>query len=74
MVLIFVVLILHVGVIQAQNIGPWPAQSKGCRLSLNSGWDEIEPIGDPLLIHVIIRVLHLTDIPDSGGFFSVDVM
>ena len=52
----------------------WPAQSKGCRLSLNSGWDEIEPIGDPLLIHVIIRVLHLTDIPDSGGFFSVDVM
>ena len=46
--------------------------TSGCRLDLNSGQYELEPIGDPLLIHVRLRVYHFWDIPDSGGSFSVD--
>ena len=34
----------------------------------------MEPVGEPLLIHVRIRVFHFGDIPDGGGTFSVDVM
>ena len=47
-------------------------KSPGCHLNLNDGQFELEPIGDPLLIHSNIRVFHFRDIPDSGGSFSVD--
>ena len=76
MVLIFIILVSHLGVIHAQNIGPVPQQpqSQGCALILQNGWFEMEPVGDPLLVHVRIRVIHLTDIPDSGSSFGVDIM
>ena len=64
-------------VIKSQNIGPMPppkGQPKGCYLTLNNGWDEMEPVSDPLIFHVRIRVLHLRDVPDSGGSFGVDFM
>ena len=79
MILISLVLVLELFnavVIRLQNIGPmpnWP-QPKGCYLTLNNGWDEMEPVGDPLTLHVRIRVLHLRDVPDSGGSFGVDFM
>ena len=55
-------------------IGPMPKHTQGCQLTLNSGSDDMEPEADPLLLQVRIRVLHLNDVPDSGGSFSVDVM
>ena len=59
------------------TIGPGPDQeqqkSPGCHLNLN-GYDDIEPEGDPLLLHVRIRVRRLQDIPISGGSFSVGIM
>ena len=51
---------------------PVQKPSPGCRLNLNHGWTVLEPIGDPLLIHVRMRVFHFRDIPDGGGSFSVD--
>ena len=48
--------------------------SKGCHLAPLSGYDNIEPEGDPLLLHVRFRVLHIRDVPDSGGSFGVDIM
>ena len=77
MVLILTIsLVYYVGVIDAQMIGPAPLQpdSKGCTLTLNVGWFDIEPVGDPLLIEVRIRVIHLFDIPDSGGSFGVKLV
>ena len=76
MVLTLISLAIFIGVIDAQMIGPAPLQkdSKGCTLTTNNGWFEIEPVGDPLLIDVRIRVIHLFDIPDSGGSFSVKLM
>ena len=76
MVFTLISLAFFLGVIDAQMIGPAPhqADSKGCTLTLNIGWFDLEPVGDPLLIEVRIRVIHLFDIPDSGGSFSVKLM
>ena len=65
-------LLIMATVIRSQNIGPMPnwKQAIGCHLTLNNGWDEMEP----LALHVRIRVLHLRDVPDSGGSFGVDLM
>ena len=69
-------LVNYVGVIDAQIIGPAPHQpdSQGCTLTLNNGWNDMEPVGDPLVVDVRIRVIHLSDIPDSGGSFSTNLM
>ena len=78
MVLMLIIsFVYYVGVIDAQNIGPLPppqSQPQGCTLTLKNTWLDMEPIGDPLLIDMRIRVLHLFDIPDSGGFFGVKLM
>ena len=78
MVLILIIaLVYYVGAIDALNIGPLlPPQSQpqGCTLTLQNTWLDMEPIGDPLLIDVRIRVIHLFDIPDSGGSFSVNLV
>ena len=78
MVLILMISLVYFrGVIDAQMIGPQPppqSQTQGCTLILNTGWNEMEPVGDPLLIDVRIRVIHLFDIPDSGGSFSAKLM
>ena len=68
-------LTIYVGAIDAGSpIGPVQEHppTPGCRLNLNNGHLELEPIGDPLLIHVRMRVFHFRDIPDGGGSFSVD--
>ena len=59
--------------ITAQSVGALSNNSKSCYLTLN-GYDDIEPEGDPLLLHVRFKVLRLRDIPDSGGSFSVNIM
>ena len=70
-VLMLPVLAFCVGAIDAGSpTGTIP--SSDCRLNLNSGQFQLEPIGDPLLIHVRLRVYNFWDIPDSGGSFSVD--
>ena len=58
--------------INAQNIGPMPPNPKGCQLTLNTGWNDMEPLGHPLLIDVRIRLFHLREVPDSGGSFAVN--
>ena len=58
--------------INAQNIGPVPPIPKGCQLTLNNSLNEMEPIGDPLLIDVRIRLFDLREVPDSGGSFAVN--
>ena len=76
MVLILVMMVfpsIIVAVINAQNIGSLPNNSNGCHLTLN-GYDDIKPEGDPLLLHVRIKILRLRDIPDSGGSLSVNIM
>ena len=60
-------------VVNAQNLGSLSNSSNGCHLLLY-GYDNIEPEGDPLLLHVRIRVRRLQDIPISGGSFSVGIM
>ena len=75
MVLLLPMLAFYLRVIDAGvTIGPNQEQPKspGCHLNLNNGHFDLEPIGDPLLIHSEIRVFHFRDIPDSGGSFSVD--
>ena len=73
MVVILSVIQLILTVINAQNVGSFSNFSNGCHLNLN-GYDDIEPEGDPLLLHVRIRVRRLQDIPISGGSFSVGIM
>ena len=63
----------QVEVIRAQNVSSVLNKKKGCHLSLDSSFDEMEPDGDPLLLNVKITVLHLRDVPDSGGSFDVDI-
>ena len=74
MVPIFVWFLCHVAFTKAQDIGPMPAPSisMGCRLNLNTGYDEMEPVDDPLVINVRIRIFAIRDIPDSGGSFGVN--
>ena len=64
---------LQIVVLYGKNIGPVPPYKIGCYLVLNNGWDEMEPIGNPLLIHVRFRVRSLKDIPDSGGSFTLGI-
>ena len=74
--IMFEILVLQslvVAVIKSQYIGPMPQNQKGCNLTLNNGYDEMEPEGNPLLIQVRIRVFHLRDVPDSGGSFGVNI-
>ena len=73
MVLFLVMLVLHVVVIGAQNIGPMPMNPKGCHLTINNGFDDMEPEGDPLLLNVSIRIYYLRDVPNSGGSFGADI-
>ena len=73
---LFVILIpqfVIVAVINAQNIGPLPNKTKGCHLTLNNDDYDMEPQGDPLLFHVRITMRRLTEIPEKGGSFSVDI-
>ena len=56
--------------INAQNIGPMSRNPKGCKLTLNTGVNEMEPLGHPLLIDVRIRLFHLREVPNSGGSFA----
>ena len=63
-----------VAVINAQNIEPMSNNSRGCHLTLNNGHNDMEPEGDPLLLHVRIKILRLREIPDSGRSFSVMIM
>ena len=76
--LVLVFITSHLVFTSAENlvrpIGTMPKHTQGCRLTLNSGRDDMEPEADPLLLHVRIRVLRLIDVPDSGGSFGVDVM
>ena len=75
--LISVTLVLQfviVPVINAQNIEHMPNNSRGCHLTLNNGYSDMEPEGNPLLLHVRIKILRLREIPDSGRSFSVMIM
>ena len=69
---ILVLQLLVVAVIKSQYIGPMPQNQKGCHLTLNNGNKGMEPEGHPLIIHVMIRIFHLRDVPDSGGSFGVN--
>ena len=59
--------------VNAQYEGPMPKQKLDCSLELNHLWYDNEPEGFPLIIHVVIKILHIRDIPDRGGFFGVDI-
>ena len=63
-------LITFVILVDAQQEGPMPKQKVDC--SLETDFDS-EPKGNPLRIHVLIQILHIRDIPDSGGSFGVDI-
>ena len=47
---------------------------KDCELTLNGGYEDLEPEGDPLIINARFKILNLRDVPDSGGSYSVDIM
>ena len=57
----------------AQQSGPMPKEKLDCSLELNFLWYDSEPKGNPLPIQVRIIILHIRDIPDSGGSFGVDI-
>ena len=76
MIWIFVIWVFQsrqIFVVYAKNIEQMPAHKNGCTLVLNNGLGEMEPIGNPLLIHVRFRVRSLKDIPDSGGSFTLGI-
>ena len=50
-----------------------PKEKLDCSLELNFLWYDSEPKGNPLHIQVRIIILHIRDIPDSGGSFGVDI-
>ena len=47
--------------------------SGGCALNLSNNRDDMEPSGNPLEILVRKQILHIRDVPDSGGSFGVDL-
>ena len=57
----------------AQQMGPMPKEKLDCSLVIGFLWYDSEPKGNPLRIHVLIQILHIRDIPDSGGSFGVDI-
>ena len=58
--------------INGQNIESMSPNPKGCQLALNTGVNEMEPLGHPLLIDVRIRLFHLREVPNSGGSVAFD--
>ena len=36
-------------------------------------WDKKRPSGQPLVLHTELEVLHVRDVPDSGGTYGVDI-
>ena len=66
-------LITFVILVDAQQEGPMPKQKLDCSLEVGFLWYDSEPKGNPLRIHVLIQILHIRDIPDSGGSFGVDI-
>ena len=67
-------LITFFSVVNAQQEGPMPKQKLGCSLETNFLWYDSEPKGNPLRIHVWNQILHIRDIPDSGGSYEMDVV
>ena len=68
MFVIFFLLTAVMAFVKAQH------NSKDCQLTLNGDYDDLEPGGDPLILNARFRILHLRDVPDSGGSYSVDIM
>ena len=68
MVLIFIILLLLL-----ENVVSTEAEYVGCALETNNKWYDWEPKGNPLLLHVDLKVLHMRDIPNSGGSFGIDM-
>ena len=50
-----------------------PLQDGGCALKPNFEFFDWEPKKNPLLIHVNLKILHMRDIPNSGGSFGMDI-
>ena len=67
MVAIFFLLAAALAFVNAED------NSKGCQLTLNVSNDYLEPRGDPLILNARFRILHLRDVPDSGGSYSLDI-
>ena len=44
-----------------------------CFLNRTTDSDDVETTGNPLDIEVWIEVLHIRDVPNSGGSYGVDV-
>ena len=70
---IVVVSLLSNVVFTEAQIGPMPERSVGCSLDLNNGFDDMEPMENPLQITIRMHILRIRDVPDSGGSFSVDM-
>ena len=68
MVAIFSILAAALAFVNAQG------SPKDCELTLNGGYEDLEPEGDPLIINARFKILNLRDVPDSGGSYSVDIM
>ena len=72
--ILFAAISFSVLLTNAQYLGPMPPKPNGCNLNLKNGFDDMEPKGSPLILHVKLGILGLRDVPDSGGSFGVDVM
>ena len=48
-------------------------KSSSCYLNRTFEYDDMEPTKNPLLIHVRFEILHIRDVPNSGGSFGVDI-
>ena len=62
-----------ISVLTSADLTSAQENTTGCHLSLNSGWHDREPTGNPLQILERIQILRIRDVPDSGGSFSVDL-
>ena len=48
-------------------------KSSSCNLNRTFEYDDMEPTMNPLIIHVKFEILHIRDVPNSGGSFGVDI-
>ena len=44
-----------------------------CFLNVTTDSDDMEPTGNPLDIELWMDILHIRDVPNSGGSYSVDL-
>ena len=69
---IFVHLILLIAALPSGAIRNALSKAK-IECKFEEKWENKRPLGKPLVLHTELEVLHVRDVPDSGGTYGVDI-